>query len=262
MTLIKKLLDFIYKKYQRINSEIVGFTGALKDKEDNRDFSIPLAGLSLEELPKLASLKEYIREIKGQGKLNSCVAHAHICSSIELQLNMKDPARFMPLSERYNYYYGRIKSKIFPQDEGMYPRDAIKSAKEDGIAPEYLCPYGISINEKPSYIAWSIAQIYGAIIKQYFRVFSALSIKEQLSLGLPIGISVPVYEYWIGNKSGIIRKPKKEDKKIGYHALLVVGYFENYFEVLNSWGSNWGKGGFANLPMDYEMQDMWVVEIE
>lgn len=257
--MIKKLLDFIFRNYKRINIDAYGL-GALQDKEDERDYC--MAGLSLEELPKEISLKEYVREVKSQGKINSCVPHQYTCSSIELQLNMKDPARFMPLSERYNYYYGRKEGNLFPKDEGMYPRDAIKSAKKDGISREELCPYGPNINEKPSYLSWSIAHIYGAIIKQYFRVFSVLSIKEQLSLGLPVGISVPVYEYWIGNKSGIIRKPKKEDKKLGNHALLVVGYFDEYFIVLNSWGSNWGKGGFANLPMDYEMQDMWVVEIE
>ena len=42
-------------------------------------------------------------------------------------------------------------------------------------------------------------------------------------------VAVPIYDYWINNKSGNIRLSKKTDRKIGNHEILVVGYFENYF---------------------------------
>ena len=224
-------LRFIFRNYKRIDSNNQGYTGALKDKKDRRDYSVGSIGI---ELPEEVNIKNYVVEIKGQGSQNSCVAHA-ICSSIELQLNMKGPERFMPLSERYSYYYGRKASNLFPQDNGMYPRDATKSAKKDGVAPEYLCKYGGDINKKPSYISWSVAQVYGALIKKYYRVFSSQNIKEQLAIALPVRIAVPIYGYWINNKSGNIRLPKSTDKKIGYHEILVVRYFGNYFHCLNSW---------------------------
>ena len=254
-----KVLRIIFKNHNRLNSKIKGYAGALKDKKDRRDYSVGSIGV---ELPEEVSLKEYVVEVKGQGSQNSCVAHA-ICSAIELQLNMKDPKRFMPLSERYSYYYGRKASNLFPQDKGMYLRDAIKSAKKDGVAPEYLCKYNNSdINKEPSHIAWSIAQVYGASIRLYYRAFSSVNIKEQLAISLPVIIAVPIYDYWINNKSGNIRLPKSTDKKIGYHAILVVRYFENYFHCLNSWYEGWGNKGFFNIPMNYPRTDSWVIEME
>ncbi len=252
-------LKFIFRNYKRIDTNIKGYAGALKDKKDRRDYSVGSIGV---ELPEEVSLKEYVVEVKGQGSQNSCVAHA-ICSSIELQLNMKDPKRFMPLSERYSYYYGRKASNLFPQDNGMYPRDATKAAKKYGVAPEYLCKYNKEdMNKEPSMVAKSIAHIYGASIKQYYRVFSSVGIKEQLAIALPVRIAVPIYDYWVNNKSGNIRLPKSTDKKIGYHEILVVRYFENYFECLNSWWPRWGNGGFFNIPMNYPRTDSWVIEAE
>ncbi len=252
-------LRFIFRNYKRIDTNIKGYAGALKDKKDRRDYSVGSIGV---ELPEEINLKEYVKEVKSQGTQNSCVAHA-LCSSIELQLNMKDPRRFMPLSERYSYYYGRKASNLFPQDNGMYPRDATKSAKKDGVAPEYLCQYNnADMNKKPSYISWSVAQVYGASIKKYWRVFSSQNIKEQLAIALPVRIAVPIYDYWINNKSGNIRLPKKTDRKIGNHEILIVGYFENYFICLNSWGSGWGNKGFFNIPMNYARTDSWVTEAE
>ncbi len=260
--IIKNILLWIFrilsKKHHRLISKIEGFTGALKDKKDGRDYSVGSIGV---ELPEEVSLKEWVVEVKGQGSQNSCVAHA-ICSSIELQLNMKDPERLMPLSERYSYYYGRKESNLFPQDNGMYPRDATKAAKKYGIAPEYLCRYNNpDMNKKPSMVARSIANVYGASINQYYRVFSSKSIKEQLAIALPVRIAVPIYDYWLGNKSGNIRLPKKTDKKIGYHEILVVRYFGDYFECLNSWFPSWGKGGFFNIPMNYPRTGNWVIEV-
>lgn len=255
--LIIRLIKWIFGKYKRESLDFRGVTGALKDKKDKRDYIIGSLGL---ELPEEINLKEYIIEVKGQGTQNSCLAHA-ICSSIELQLQLENPKRHMPLSERYNYYYGRKASNLFSQDEGMYPRDAIKSAKQDGISIEILCPYNYEdMNKKPSMIAKSIAHIYGASINQYYRVFSKENIKEQLAIGLPVIIAVPIYDYWILNKSGNIRLPRSTDRKIGYHAILVVGYFEDYFICLNSWG-DWGKDGFCNLPMNYKRTDSWVIEL-
>ncbi len=47
-------------------------------------------------------------------------------------------------------------------------------------------------------------------------------------------------EYW---------EPKSKKVQIsGKHSLLVVGYDKDNFEVMNSWGSSWGRKGFAKVP--------------
>ena len=57
-------------------------------------------------------------------------------------------------------------------------------------------------------------------------------------------------------------RAKPEDKgtkakKHGYHAMVVIGYDDNYeggaFRLLNSWGTAWGDGGYIWVPYaDYE----------
>ncbi len=259
--LITRIIKWIFRRYVNedkwINKNIKGSIGALKDHPDKRDYVIG-TGLPIEDS---VDLREYVKEVKAQGDINSCVACA-ICSSIELQLQLDSPKRHMPLSERYNYYFGRKMSGLLNSDIGMYPREAIKSAISDGISTEILWPYSDDINVYPSMISRSIAHIYGASILQYYRAFSNTSIKEQLSMAKPVLISIPIYAYWIGNKSGNIRLPKQTDKLIGHHELLIVGHFDKYFIALNSWGERWGKSGFCNLPMDYKRTDSWVVELK
>jgi C1A family cysteine protease len=245
--------------------------GALKDKKDDRDYSVGVIGDI--DVPAEIDMREFVPEVKSQGKLSSCVAHA-ICSAIEMQINMQDPRRYVPLSELYNYYHGRWESNIFPADGGMYPRDAIKSVKDEGIALEVAHPYNVEFyNRPPSSAAESVAHIYSAMTKEYFRVFSDVAMMEKLALGLPIMINVPVYNYWflpkiiqnntyITNPTGKIRKPTDLEPRLGYHALLVVGYDEDGWICLNSWGKNYGDKGFCYLPYGYEIIDRWVLVVE
>jgi C1A family cysteine protease len=45
------------------------------------------------------------------------------------------------------------------------------------------------------------------------------------------------------------------------HAIAIVGYTRDGFIIQNSWGDNWGKGGFALLPYEdwlLHATDCWV----
>lgn len=47
--------------------------------------------------------------------------------------------------------------------------------------------------------------------------------------------------------------PKKKEKAIGGHAVMAVGYnrTNERFIVRNSWGKDWGKGGYCTMPFEY-----------
>ena len=50
-------------------------------------------------------------------------------------------------------------------------------------------------------------------------------------------------------------------KAVGGHAFCIVGYNDIGFLVQNSWGDQWGNGGFATLPYDDWLEsgyDAWV----
>src|SRR5205085_9272877 len=75
--------------------------------------------------------------------------------------------------------------------------------------------------------------------------------------------SAQVHEGWRNvkpDKDGnyVIRK---SPNNIGGHAFALVGYNEIGFLVQNSWGTTWGKGGFATLPYEDWLEsgfDAWV----
>src|SRR5205823_2404416 len=52
---------------------------------------------------------------------------------------------------------------------------------------------------------------------------------------------------------GRIRMPSGNERSLGGHALLCVGYSEQdrVFIVRNSWGADWGDGGHCYVPYDY-----------
>jgi C1A family cysteine protease len=237
--------------------------GVELDKQDHRDYIASASSTALQR-PKVIDLRNYIKEIKSQGRINSCVAHT-ICSSIEMQLQMKK--QFIPLSEKYVYYFGRKASKLFPQDSGMYTRDAIKSCFKKGIAPEFLWQYyKEDINKEPSHLSQVVAHIYGQRLYEYRRLLDKNTMQDFLAKKIPIIMTVPFYSYWADLKSDttlpVIRGHTRRDNFRGYHSVLVVGYNTNGWIIFNSWGPTWGYYGCALLPYDYKTEDKWVILME
>ncbi|MNY65566.1 Papain family cysteine protease [compost metagenome] len=74
--------------------------------------------------------------------------------------------------------------------------------------------------------------------------------------------AIDVYESFAGPQAaqtGQIPMPDmSREKRLGAHALLCVG-FDDASQTLiirNSWGSNWGHGGYAYLPYAYVQQGL------
>jgi C1A family cysteine protease len=51
--------------------------------------------------------------------------------------------------------------------------------------------------------------------------------------------------------------PSTAEQVIGGHAVLAVGYDDatRRFTVRNSWGKDWGKGGYFFMPYSYLLDD-------
>jgi C1A family cysteine protease len=59
-------------------------------------------------------------------------------------------------------------------------------------------------------------------------------------------------------ETGIIPYPVPDERVIGGHAVLAVGYIDTpgeeqagYFIIRNSWGPDWGVDGYGLLPYEY-----------
>lgn len=253
---ILTFIDSIFRKY-RFNSP-ARKGGALPDIQDDRDFKA--GNLSFQSYPETCDLRPWVKEVKSQGKYNSCVAHS-ICSSIESQLFKKNPKAFIPFSERFVYFHGRKEGNCFPDDGGMYTREAIKSVMKYGIAPEFTCGYySAGINDEPSSVSKIVAGFYKNVIKEYRRLQTVDDIKSYIgNLGVYVNLTVPLYSFWAKvGKDGIVPMPGN-DRVTGYHSILVVGYTKTHLICLNSWNLTWGDGGYCYLPIDYPMEDKWAI---
>ena len=77
-----------------------------------------------------------------------------------------------------------------------------------------------------------------------------------LAEGFPFVFGFTVYESFESqqvSKTGKVYMPKKNEKVLGGHAVLAVGYNDKdkRFTVRNSWGTGWGMKGYFTMPYDY-----------
>src|SRR5690606_11753895 len=86
--------------------------------------------------------------------------------------------------------------------------------------------------------------------------------KKALSEGYPVLIGMKLPESFFTAKKVWRTIPSEEGtqaKKHGQHAMVAIGYDDNYeggcFRVLNSWSTQWGDGGFIWIP--YDVYDKW-----
>ena len=93
-------------------------------------------------------------------------------------------------------------------------------------------------------------------------------ILDALNKDMPVVFSMKVYESFeeLYNYGTTAKMPIKGESPIGAHAMCFVGYDLNKKLLLarNSFGIDWGMGGYCYLPFDYvrqEVMDMWVFDI-
>jgi C1A family cysteine protease len=77
-----------------------------------------------------------------------------------------------------------------------------------------------------------------------------------LSLGYPFVTGFTVYESFESAevaRTGIAPLPDPDERVLGGHAILVIGYDldKKLFICRNSWGTDWGDKGIFYLPFEY-----------
>lgn len=130
---------------------------------------------------------------------------------------------------------------------GMHGRDVMNILKNAGICPESSYPYEkvemkTEINKKFYYEAKNNR------IQGYARVNTIESLKRALFTNGPCYISFPVYNHttrlWKQQKNCF----KIGEKRLGGHAMTVVGYTKKGFILRNSWGMFWDMQGYTVYP--------------
>ncbi len=259
--------------------------GLRKDSEDERDHLMHKKyNLEQIQLPPEFNIKDKCPPVWQQGSEGSCSAHTGCAARSILEND-----NVLELSRSFLYYQERVLSNNTDSDSGASMRDIGDALHKWGVCKDADMVYDdTDYTTSPNAEQMQKASFYK--IKEYLRITTGvLGIKQWLYLKKqPVCMGMDVYESMESEKvakTGILPIPKKNEKYLGGHAVLIVGYKDNtekkcflkkvfnkvtnnilegYFLVRNSWGNDWGENGYFWMPYSYiekgYANDFWVME--
>ena len=233
-----------------------------KDLPDQRDFKFKSVSTSI----PVVDLRANCPVVYNQGNLGSCTANA-IAGALEFEENRQKKFPIMP-SRLFIYYNERVMENSISSDSGAQIRDGIKSVVHLGACSERLWPYiENKFANKPTVKCFKDALNFEALV--YESLAGGLNdIRACLAAGFPVVFGFTVYASFesIG-KDGMMPVPKSNEKVLGGHAVLCVGYDDHkqVFTIRNSWGSSWGDKGYFYMPYEFMQSnntaDFWAIKL-
>jgi hypothetical protein len=246
---------------------------ARPDRLDFRDkaYLPPLRSLA-PRFPDDATISRFIpayvnaRLILDQGREGACTGFGLACVINYLTFVRSggggNPGAFRPVSPRMLYELARRYDEWRGEDyEGSSCRGALKGWHKHGACAEALWPYRDRAGRvrllipDPAWAADAVTRPLGV----YYRIDKRSIVDLQAAIQ-QIGaayVSARVHDGWDrvpeapaprSHADLPVIPPAQDPKKHGGHAFALVGYNEHGFIVQNSWGPDWGAGGFAVMP--------------
>ncbi|MFS1538530.1 MAG: C1 family peptidase [Candidatus Phlomobacter fragariae] len=254
--------------------------GYIPDIPDIRDIHYLPNETLIHRLPPAVDLTPSF-PVYNQGRIGSCTANA-LAGAVQYErLAHKETPNFTP-SRLFIYYNERVIEGSVDYDAGAMLRDGIKALHKAGVCPENEWPYDDAppvqdggefpasslAKKKPNASCYQEAVKY--VITRYERIHQDIThLKTCLADGYPFVFGFTIYDSWLNNKqppATHIPLPGQDDKPIGGHAVLCVGYDDRtqLFRIRNSWGDGVGDKGYFFMPYDYMTHrqlasDFWVI---
>lgn len=187
-----------------------------------------------------------------QGSFGACVGHAFIMAKQILEYNHTnkwidfDP--FLLYGTRFNGDYTGI---------GMIPSQGAKALYKEGAffrrdfnKRQEMPQLQTTVEEWKANHPNEVKAATDYKISGYSYVYDENGIKKALKNGMPVAVSYPIYGSFYKTKSdGKVPVPGSREKCEGYHEMLIVGWTsENYWIVVNSWGTRYGLKGMYLIP--------------
>lgn len=227
--------------------------GWLPDLPDQRDYLYSVRHRLPPAFPGIVDLRTHCSPVEDQGALGSCTAQA-LVGAMEY-LENKDEIAFKDLSRLFVYYNERALIGTTRWDSGATLRDGIKTLAKQGVCSEQKWPHVIDrFTRKPTKACYTEGLDHQ--ITLYERIVTLDDMLSCLSEGYPFVFGFSVYESFesgdVGT-TGVAVLPAPEERLLGGHAVMAVGYDgqTRRFLVRNSWGVRWGKKGYFWMPYTY-----------
>lgn len=226
--------------------EVERSTGLIfANEEDYR--SIPLASAFMRgDLPPKKDLSSWFPEPGDQGAQSSCVGWAVAYGlktyqeAVERKVRPTLGTTFSP-----SYIYNQIKGGGCHAGSQIY--DALNLVRSEGVAPMSEFRYdAASCNTEPDMSTKNAARPFTIADWRRVDVSNEVEVKSQIASGFPVIIGMYIDHSFQNLSSRVVYKGRS-GPLIGGHAMVVVGYDDGRgaYKVLNSWGTNWGDGGFG-----------------
>ncbi|HRZ15308.1 MAG TPA: C1 family peptidase [Candidatus Omnitrophota bacterium] len=234
--------------------------GCRKDVKDLRDIPMGLV-LPAIRVPDKVDYTALMTPVRDQGSEGTCVAFASVVG-VKEYADKKEYKRLVELSPRYVYSLCKQLDGI-PEEEGTYPRVAMKVLLKNGVCPESYWPYRPHQADDHKRGAHERARTYR--IKAYARIRGLAEMKRSLLVNGPFLAGVQVFDNWFTKRverTGRISMPAAAAEPVGGHAICIVGYDERrkLFTFKNSWSRAWADRGYGYLPYAYMQKycmDAW-----
>lgn len=215
-------------------------------------------------------------EILDQGSLGSCTANAIAQIIRAEQLRTGDPKGTEFLSRLWAYSLALARDGNLGRDTGTNLCTVMDMLAQYGFPAESWWPYALNeFGRRPPLEAYHQAFDQRAeMALAYHQITESgatriLAIQQALTSGRLVAFGTLVSEWFCAAApSGIVMRPKPDDKIAGGHALVWCGYDRDVvsglwkFRTANSWG-DWGDHGFFWMDAEYvtweETCDIWIV---
>ncbi|MFC0548439.1 C1 family peptidase [Kutzneria chonburiensis] len=211
-----------------------------------------LAFRSVPNTPTSASLAQYAVTPGDQGQVGSCVSWAIDYSAMSI-LENEQGITGHPQAPMYTYA-----QLARGNDQGSTPSDTFDILTSQGVDTmddywqgNFDYTTQPDSNERANAANWKLSG--------YTPISTGSGIKagvqQAIASGLPVAISIPVYQSFErisrSQATDYSYYPTSGDQYMGGHEITIIGYNSSGVRVQNSWGTNWGDGGFINLSWNY-----------
>jgi len=213
-------------------------------------------------IPSTKDLRATWWKVGDQGSTGSCVGWA--CADSVLRWHFATAGRLAqtsPLSPRFVWMASKetdpflTRPTAFIETEGTSLKAALDIARKFGVVRDSVLPF-------------RTGRLYAGQANTFYALAAQLKILAYFNLGTnqtswrtwlatkgPILTRLNVDDAWYdATENGGALDEYLSDTARGGHAVALVGYRPGRFIVRNSWGTDWGDGGFAYASSAYAQE--------
>lgn len=253
-----------------------------KDAADLRDRLYQPDALTLpDEYPPVKEMREYLPAytkvglILNQGSEGACTGFGLSCvvnylrwvkGGLPPKMESVSPRMLYTLARRYDEYDGE-------NYEGSSCRGALKGWFNNGVCLESDWPYQPE-KSNPAVYGFA-ARATGVTLGVYYRIETASITDMQAAIAQhrAVYVSANTHDGWDRVARSPMPRTHADLPLIGFdgrrsqtggHAFALIGYNAQGFILQNSWGAQWGAGGFAVISyLDWlaNAMDAWVIAL-